>query len=104
MIKLSYYRSFSSAKKDLHSWLSHDHAEDLRDEMDSMICKHCEDELSEIICPADHVLLDECLECHMELSHQIFNMEGNVPKCGNLKPMKEEDAQFHPGISDKFVN
>ena len=69
-----------------------------------MKCEICGGNFSVVECRECLNKIGECLECHNELFHGITEPpSSNIPACGNLTPMTEEDAQYHPGISDKFT-
>ena len=74
-----------------------------KDMPDKMYCIHCGDVVSVGKFSCGCSLIDECYECHMELSHgEVRDISLNKPVCGNLKPMTEDDMQYYPRLCDRF--
>lgn len=70
-------------------------------------CKHCKDTLTIGYCEeCQQILSYICKECHNEVVHNKIRvaLSKNTPIVGDLKssPYHEEDAQYYPGICDKW--
>jgi len=71
-----------------------------------MICKECRDLFTSYICDyCDNEITNLCRECHNEAEHGIIaHNTGNPVHGGNTTSYTESDAQYFPGICDKFRN
>lgn len=69
-----------------------------------MICKECNDIYAEYVCyKCRSKIIGLCRECHNELVQGIIKYESGQSVCGgNHTPYTEEDAQYFPGVCDKF--
>lgn len=71
-----------------------------------MICKECEDIFIVYFCfKCKKGVVDICRECHDELEHGIIAYNTGKPVHGGSfknSPYCDEDAQYFPGICDKF--
>ena len=67
-------------------------------------CPYCKDKTEVYFCQdCDKEIIDICLECHIEIIHKhIIVGDNNMKLGGNGCPYPEEDAQFFPGICDKW--
>lgn len=69
-------------------------------------CKECGDRYTICRCRHDDCIKNDdgrCMECHLELFHKIVpDCADNIPRCGNEIGYPEDDAQYFPGICDRF--
>jgi hypothetical protein len=69
-----------------------------------MKCEECGCAFSEYRCPlCGFKIFSACEECHAEIAHGIifFNADPDASG-GNRTPNTEEDAQYFPGVCDRF--
>lgn len=74
--------------------------------MQILTCVECGDITTSYRCKmCDKEIKDRCQECHDELVHGHIAFNTGASVCGgNITPYGSEDAQYFPGISDKFNN
>lgn len=69
-------------------------------------CIFCKEQYTATVCPiCSKVIQWACGTCHAEIEHdKIPDPSENIPLVGDLKssPYSEEDAQYYPGICDKW--
>ncbi len=71
-----------------------------------MICNECKDIFRPYICyECKNKIINLCHECHNEIKHDIIEHNAGKPVHGGSvfsSPYHEDDAQYFPGICDKF--
>lgn len=71
-----------------------------------MICRECKDIFTPYICDeCKNEVTNLCLECHNEIWHGKIEHNTGMPVHGGSpfsSPFYEDDAQYYPGICDKF--
>ena len=69
-------------------------------------CTECGDDFNSYYCKeCKKYIIGACNECHYEIQHNFITYNtGNSVHGGNGTPYKEDDAQYFPGITDRFNN
>ena len=72
--------------------------------LNNLICKECNCVFTLYVCnKCKRIIKKTCNECHNEIKHGfITHNTGRPVHGGNTTPYTFDDAQYFPGVCDKF--